>query len=82
MRFVALKSEEQQAMDDLPQRDLLVRQRTQTTNALRGHLAEYGVVAPTGVAHLGRLAAVVEGEEGVPNLSSPSPACCSSRSRR
>ena len=27
-------------------RDLLVRQRTQTINALRGHLAEFGVVAP------------------------------------
>jgi hypothetical protein len=46
-------------------RDLLVRQRTQTINALRGHLAEYGVVAPVGTAHLGRLAALVEGEEGV-----------------
>jgi transposase len=66
MRFVAVKSEEQQAMAlAYRTRDLLVRQRTQTINALRGHLAEYGVVAPTGVAHLGRLAAVVEGQEGV-----------------
>ena len=30
-------------------RDLLVRQRTQLINALRGHLAEYGVVAPQGI---------------------------------
>jgi transposase len=83
MRFVAVKSEEQQAMAMAYRtRDLLVRQRTQTINALRGHLAEYGVVAPTGVAHLGRLAAVVEGRKGCcPNPSSPSPACCSSRSR-
>ena len=29
-------------------RDLLVRQRTQTINALRDHLAEFGVVAPQG----------------------------------
>ena len=66
MRFVAVKSEEQQAMAMAYRtRDLLVRQRTQTINALRGHLAEYGVVAPAGTAHLGRLAAVVEGEEGV-----------------
>lgn len=65
MRFVAVKSEAQQAMAMAYRtRDLLVRQRTQTIDALRGHLAEYGVVAPTGVAHLGRLAAVVEGEEG------------------
>ena len=40
-------------------RDLLVRQRTQTINALRGHLAEFGVVAPQGPAHLTRLAAAV-----------------------
>ena len=31
-------------------RDLLVRQRIQTINALRGHLAEFGVVAPQGPA--------------------------------
>lgn len=66
MRYVAVKSEQQQAMAMAYRtRDLLVRQRTQTINALRGHLAEYGVVAPTGIAHLGRLAAVVEGEEGM-----------------
>jgi transposase len=66
MRFVAVKSEEQQALAmGYRTRDLLVRQRTQTINALRGHLAENGVVAPVGTAHLGRLAAVVEGEEGV-----------------
>ena len=42
-------------------RDLLVRQRTQTINALRGHLAEFGVVAPQGPAHVGRLASALEG---------------------
>ena len=46
-------------------RDMFVLQRTQTINALRGHLAEHGVIAPAGLAHLGRLAAFVEGEEGV-----------------
>lgn len=45
-------------------RDMFVRQRTQTINALRGHLAEHGVIAPAGLAHLGRLAALIEGEEG------------------
>ena len=61
MRFVAVKTEEQQARAMLfHTRDLLVRQRTQTINALRGHLAEFGVVAPQGPAHVGRLAAALE----------------------
>ena len=42
-------------------RDLLVRQRTQTINALRGHLAEFGIVAPQGPAHVDRLASAIEG---------------------
>ena len=36
-------------------RGLLVRQRTQTVNALRGHLAEFGLVAPRGVANVEQL---------------------------
>lgn len=40
-------------------RHLLVRQRTQLVNALRGHLAEHGVVAAQGPAHLKRLADVI-----------------------
>ena len=52
MRFVAVKSEEQQARGMLFRtRDLLVRRRTQTINALRGHLAEFGFIAPQGLAH-------------------------------
>ncbi len=68
MRFVAVKTEEQQAQGMLfPARDLLVRQRTQTINALRGHLAEYGVIAPQGPAHVGRLAWAVENpDSGLP----------------
>ena len=65
MRFVAVKSEDQQAAAMTHRtRDLLVRQRTQTINALRAHLAEHGIVASTGPAHVGRLAAAVEGDEG------------------
>ena len=57
MRFVAVKTEAQQAQAMLFRtRDLLVRQRTQLINALRGHLAEHGVVAAQGKAHLKRLA--------------------------
>ena len=66
MRFVAVKSEAQQAAAMAYRtRDLLVRQRTQTINALRAHLAEQGIVAPTGPAHVGRLAAIIEGEDGL-----------------
>jgi len=57
MRFVAVKSEEQQARSMIFRtRDLLVRQRTQLINALRGHLAEHGEVAPQGIVHVKRLA--------------------------
>ena len=60
MHLVAVKSEAQQARGMLFRtRDLLVRQRTQTINALRGHLAEFGFVAPQGPAHLTRLASAV-----------------------
>jgi transposase len=61
MRFVAVKSEEKQALGmSFGARDLLVRQRTQTINALRGHLAEFGLVVPQGAAHIGRLKGAVE----------------------
>ena len=47
MRFVEVKTQEQQARAMLFRtRELLVRQRTQLINALRGNLAEHGVVAP------------------------------------
>lgn len=49
MRFVPVKSIEQQSALMLHRgRELLVRQRTMTVNALRGHLAEFGLVAPQG----------------------------------
>ncbi len=61
MRFVPVKSEEQQASGVVFRaRDLLVRQRTQCINALRGHLSEYGYVFPQGITHAGRLIAHVE----------------------
>jgi transposase len=41
-------------------RDLLVRQRTQIINGIRGHLAEYGCVAPKGVCYVERLIAEIE----------------------
>ena len=60
MHFVAVKTADQQARAMLFRtRDLLVRQRTQTINALRGHLAEFGVVAPKGPVHVRRLALAI-----------------------
>lgn len=41
-------------------RDLLVRQRTQVINALRGHFAEFGIVVAKGPQHAVSLAARVE----------------------
>jgi len=65
MRFVAVKSEAQQAAAMVYRtRDLFIRQRTQTINALRAHLAEQGIVAPKGPAHIGRLAGIIDGDEG------------------
>lgn len=64
MRFVAVKSvEKQSSAMTFKARDLLVGQRTQTINALRGHLAEYGVIAPNGPVHVARLAQALEEPE-------------------
>ena len=53
MRFVAVKSEEAQADSMLFRtRALLVRQRTQSINSLRGQLTEFGVIAPQGVGNV------------------------------
>jgi transposase len=63
MRFVAVKSADQQAAGmAFKTRDLFVRQKTQLINALRAHLAEHGVVAPVGVVHLKRLQAALSDE--------------------
>jgi transposase len=69
MRFVALKSEAQQARAMLFRtRQMFIGQRTQTINALRGHLAEHGVVAPKGAIHVKRLAdAVLDETVGLPD---------------
>ena len=68
MHFVAVKTEGQQAQGMLFRtRDLLVRQRTQMINALRGHLAEYGVVAPQGTARIIDFVGELEdGDSGLP----------------
>ncbi len=57
MRFVAIKSPEQQAILALHRtRDLLVRQRTQLVNMIRAQLAEFGIVMAKGIGHALELA--------------------------
>jgi transposase len=56
MRFVPVKSAEQQAaLMLLRTRDLLVKQRTMLINAIRGHAAEFGVVAAKGPVKVAEL---------------------------
>jgi transposase len=53
MRFVATKTVEQQSLLSLHRaRDLLVRQRTQLINNLRGLVAEFGIFIPKGLARV------------------------------
>ncbi len=60
MRFVPVKTPEQQAALIVHSvRDLLVRQRTMLVNALRGHLAEFGIVAGRGIHKVEELTAVI-----------------------
>ncbi len=60
MRFVPVKSPEEQAASMvLKTRELFVRQRSQTTNAMRAHMAELGVVAATGMTSIAKLIAIL-----------------------
>src|SRR5438874_7322815 len=64
MRFVAVKSAEQQGVLMLHRaRELLVGQRTALINALRGHFAEFGIVVAQGPQHVGALVQRVMEEE-------------------
>ena len=64
MRFVRIKSAEQQGqLMQHRTRDLLMRQRTQMINALRAHLAEFGIVAAQGNAGVKELLAIVADEQ-------------------
>jgi len=71
MRFVAIKSAEQQGQAMiLKTRDLLQAQRTQTVNALRGHLAEHGLVAPQGLCHVCKLETALDDKNlGIPPVA-------------
>jgi transposase len=63
MRFVPVKTAEQQASAMvLKSRELLVRQRTQTINALRTHLGELGIISAAGRTSIATLMAIVRDE--------------------
>jgi transposase len=68
MRFVAIKTKEQQAVLVMHRaRDLLVRQRTQLVNSLRGLLGEFGIAEPQGIRHVRRLRAHLD-DDTVPEV--------------
>lgn len=61
MRFVEVKSPEQQSMMVLHKvRMMLMRQRIQLSNAIRGHMAEFGLVGAIGREGLASLLKIVE----------------------
>jgi transposase len=61
MRFVAIKTEAQQAVCGLHKvRALMVKQRTMLMNQLRGLMAEFGVTAAAGPQHIDELVAVLD----------------------
>jgi transposase len=69
MRFVPVKTAARQAaLLDHKARDFLVRQRTQTVNAIRAHLSEFGIVVVKGIHNLDRL---LEAARDVPEAARP-----------
>lgn len=68
MRFVEVKSIEQQSTMVLHRvRLMLMRQRVQLSNAIRGHMAEFGLAAPIGREGLGALIRLIaDNDERVP----------------
>ena len=71
MRFVPIKDAEQQSVLMLHRaRSLLVRQRTMLVNALRAHMAEFGIVAPQGLRHVEMLTkTITHQQERLPELA-------------
>lgn len=60
MRFVAVKTPEQQSLVMIHRtRELLVRQRTMLVNAIRAHMAEFGIVTGAGLPQVRELLAII-----------------------
>jgi transposase len=67
MRSVVVKTVEQQADGIiLKHREMLVSQRTQAINALRGHAAEFGVVAAKGTVKVAALLTELAADRTIP----------------
>ena len=67
MRFVPIKNEQQQATLMLHKtRELLVKQRTMSVNALRAHLSEFGVIAAKGIGRVDQLLELAEADATLP----------------
>jgi transposase len=67
MHFVPVKSVTQQAQGMvLKVRETLVGQRTLLVNTLRGHAAEFGVIAAKGLRQVGPLLAAIEQDTAIP----------------
>ena len=67
IKFVPVKTEEQQAMLAVHSvRALLVKQQTMLSNAMRGLAAEFGLIVPKGIDKLVELMAQVDADENVP----------------
>ncbi|MCP4307194.1 MAG: IS110 family transposase [bacterium] len=82
MRFVGLKSTEQQSILMLHRtRELLVRQRTMLANAIRSHMAEFGIVARVGLPQIKELLAVIA-DPADTRLPSVARACLESLARQ
>src|SRR5262249_25004251 len=69
MRYVPVKTAEQQAaLMLLGIREQLVGRRTQLSNTIRGHAAEFGLIAAKGLDKLASFLAAIERDERVPAL--------------
>ena len=67
MTYVPVKSAEQQAEAMIMRvRELLVRQRTQLVNALRGHATEFGKIIGKGVTKVDSLLTLIAADEEIP----------------
>lgn len=72
MRFVPVKTAEQQsALIVHRARDLLIRQRTMLVNALRGHLAEFGLIEAQGLHKVAGLITIIrdDTDERIPDMA-------------
>ena len=78
MRFVPIKSAEQQATLILHKtRELLIKQQTMSINALRGHLSEFGIVVAKGIGRVGELLELAKADGTLPEGRG----CCRQGSR-